>query len=616
MGADVLGVADGHRIDGVAVDVIQDVEARPHVSLKGEWQYIVDPFDTGAITPWSGPRAPDDPEAFWAPQGARDQTHRIEHRFDDAHTLDVPGDWNSQRPELPYYEGPLWYRRTFDVDHPNDGRRRFLCFGAVANRARVWLNGHDVGAHEGGFTPFDLEITDALRPGENELVVLADNTRRPDTLPALNFDWWNYGGITRDVLLVDLPPTFIRDERVGLSDDGSRIRGWASLDGPDRSAPIRLRIPDLSIDVETTPDAAGVARFDVPVPDNLERWSPAHPRLYDVTLSAGDDSLHDRVGFRTVTTRGPDILLNDHPIFLRGICLHEEAPERAGRAWSEADARLLLGWAKELGCNYVRLAHYPHNEHMLRVADEMGLLVWAEIPVYWRIEFDNPDTLAAAKTMLAEMITRDKNRASVIIWSVGNETGERPEGARFRTTLAHFVKDADPTRLISAALLARLKFEKDTGGESHLARMVVDDPFADDADVLAINEYAGWYYGSVDDIPSVKVVLPADKPLVISEFGAGAKQGFRGDPTEPWSEDLAARIYERQIEWFRSGTIPNLRGVSPWILKDFRSPRRVLYNVQDGYNRKGLISKDGFRKLDFAVLQRYYRQVAAEHPDE
>ena len=616
MAADVRTVTDAHPIEGVAADVIQNVQSRAHVSLNGDWQCIVDPFETGAITAWSGPRNPDDPEAFWAPQRAPDPTRRIEHRFDDAHTLSVPGDWNSQRPDLFYYEGSVWYRSLFHVEHADDGHRRFLCFGGVAARARVWVNGHAVGAHEGGFTPFHVELTDTLRIGDNELIVLADNTRRADAIPALNFDWWNYGGITRDVLLVDVSTTFVRDYRIGLSEGGSRIQGWACLDGPDRSLPVRLRIDALAIDAVGTPDAAGIARFDLLAPSDLQRWSPTAPRLYDVTISAGDDAVRDRVGFRTIATRGPDILLNAQSIFLRGICIHEEAPNREGRAWSEQDARTLLGWAKDLGCNFVRLAHYPHNEHMLRVADELGLLVWAEIPVYWRIEFDNPDTLNSAKATLAEMIARDKNRASVIIWSVGNETGERPEGARFRTTLAHFVREADPTRLISAALLARLEFETGEDGIRRLARMVVDDTFSEAADILSINEYAGWYYAEVDDIPGIEVALPADKPLVISEFGAGARQGLRGGEDEIWTEDFAARLYERQIEWFDTGRIPNLRGIAPWILKDFRSPRRLLYDVQDGYNRKGLISETGLRKRNFTILQQYYRRLADERPDE
>ncbi len=594
----------------VRVEVIQHVRGRTGRSLNGRWRVIVDPYGHGHTTPWSGPRRPDDPEAFWAERPAPAPTERVEHWFDDAHTLDVPGDWNSQTPELLYYEGAVWYRRTLEVDDPDDGRRRFLCFGAVANRARVFVNGREIGSHEGGFTPFHLEVTTRLRAGENDLVVLADNTRRPDALPAMMSDWWNYGGITRDVRLVEVPATFIRDYRVGLDAEGARITGWARLDPPAPAAAVRLEIPALRITLEAQTDGRGIARFSCPTPERLARWSPRAPRLYNVRLESPSDAVEDRVGFRTISTRGPEILLNGEPVFLRGICIHEEAPTREGRAWSEDDARTLLGWAKDLGCNFVRLSHYPHNEHMVRVADELGLLVWSEIPVYWLIDFENPATLALAKAMLAETITRDRNRASCVIWSVGNETGHEPARTRFRLELAELVKRADPTRLVSAALFARLDFEHTDGGGTRLVRMHVEDPFAEAAHVLAVNEYAGWYYGAVEDIPGVRLTLSHDKPLLISEFGAGSLQGLRGDPTHVWTEDHAARLYEHQIAWFESGNIENLRGVSPWILRDFRSPRRLLHGVQDGYNRKGLRSERGIGKLPLGVLREYYHRVA------
>ena len=132
--------------------------------------------------------------------------------------------------------------------------------------------------------------------------------------------------------------------------------------------------------------------------------------------------------------RGTDILLNGRPIFLRGICIHEEAPLRGGRAYSREDALTLLGWAKELGANFVRLAHYPHNEFMVREADRMGIMVWSEIPVYWTIQWENPATLENARNQLKEMIARDKNRAAVVIWSVANETPLSDARFRFSKT--------------------------------------------------------------------------------------------------------------------------------------------------------------------------------------
>src|SRR5262249_33533028 len=147
-------------------------------------------------------------------------------------------------------------------------------------------------------------------------------------------------------------------------------------------------------------DAAGRASFACgpeQCTSPLELWSTSAPRRYGVEFSTAHDRVSELIGFRSIATRGADLLLNGQSIFLRGISIHEQAPERPGRATSEADARKLLGWAKELGCNFVRLAHYPHNQHMVRVAEELGLLVWSEVPVYWTIQWENPDTYANAE---------------------------------------------------------------------------------------------------------------------------------------------------------------------------------------------------------------------------
>ena len=172
---------------------------------------------------------------------------------------------------------------------------------------------------------------------------------------------------------------------------------------------------------------------------SLQLWSPEHPVLYRVILTAGEDRLEDEMGFRTIETRGTQILLNGQPIFLKGISVHAEAPYRTGRAFSEQDAETLLGWVHELGGNYVRLAHYPHSERMTRLADRMGILVWSEIPVYWACHFDDPVVLSKAQSQLSEMIRRDRDKASVILWSVANETPATPARTAFLTTLVRDV---------------------------------------------------------------------------------------------------------------------------------------------------------------------------------
>lgn len=259
------------------------------------------------------------------------------------------------------------------------------------------------------------------------------------------------------------------------------------------------------------------------------------------------------------------------------------------------DAIRLLTWAKELGCNYVRLAHYPHNENMTRLSDELGLMVWEEIPVYWTIDFRNETTHQNAKNQLREMISRDKNRASVIIWSMANETPISDERNQFLSGLVSFAKQMDSSRLISAALLSSQK-----DGQN-----VIDDPLGEYLDVLACNQYLGWYGGNLEDAENIVWISKYKKPLIISEFGGDAKQGLHGDKKERWTEEFQEYLYIQNLKMINK--MPNLAGMSPWILVDFRSPRRLLPGIQDGYNRKGLISFEGKKKKAFWIMKEYYK---------
>ncbi len=327
-------------------------------------------------------------------------------------------------------------------------------------------------------------------------------------------------------------------------------------------------------------------------------WSPENPKLYRVIISGEGDSVTDEIGFRTVETRGTQILLNGKPIFLRGISIHEEAPFRSGRAYSEEDARILLAWAKELGCNFVRLAHYPHNEDMVRLADKMGLMVWEEVPVYWNIAWQNPATLEDAKTQLQEIVARDRNRASILFWSLSNETPLEPGRLEFLKALAAEARRLDSTRLITSAMNHTEPAGPDTRSLS--------DPLGEVLDVLGLNEYLGWYEGKPEDADRMHWQNPYQKPLIVSEFGAGAVYGFHADAATRFSEEYQGNLFQHQLAMLQN--IPSLAGMSPWLLMDFRSPRRPLIGIQDYYNRKGLISDRGQRKQAFFVLQTFYRE--------
>lgn len=593
-------------VPGARGEPFHGVRDRVAADLNGDWQVLIDPVNNGTIDYLSRERG----NGYWADQKPKDESELVEYSFADDQTLRVPGDWNTQRPELTFFEGWVWYRRAFD--RPTEGERFFLWFGGANRRATVWLNGEEVGSHAVGFTPFAIEVTNQLNDGENVVMVRVDNRRLPGDVPGLLTDWWNYGGLTREVFLLAAPETFVREWSVGLSADGERVEGWARVDGPGNGPTpageaVTVSIPGSGLTTVAKTDGEGVARFTMSA-DGLELWSPESPALHGFTFEIDGDTARDRVGLRTIETSGGDILLNGERVFLRGISIHEEAPE-GGRAWSAEHARTLLGWAKELGCNYVRLAHYPHNEHMLRTADEMGLLVWSEIPVYWVLDYESPETLSLARTHLREMIGRDRNRASVIIWSVGNETGDDPERTAFRKQLGETVKQLDPHRLLSAACFMRTERE-----DGVIKTIHVEDPFGEVADVLAINEYVGWYHDEPESLRGVSVDLKWDKPFVISEFGAGVKQGFHATPETRWSEEYGSRLYTETLDWLAG--VEQLDGLSPWILKDFRSPRRPLYGVQDWWNRKGLISGEGVKKDVFGVLRDRYAEWAESPPGE
>ncbi|NNE08588.1 MAG: beta-glucuronidase, partial [Gemmatimonadetes bacterium] len=312
-------------------DMLTNVAARTGTLLDGDWQIVIDPYDTGSIDYLSRPRE----NGFWSSAGPSEPTDTEEWNFTDDETLRVPGDWNSQREDLFFYEGTVWYRRAFEAT-PRPDRRYFLCFGGANKRATVWVNGSKVGDHAVGFTPFHFEVTDVLRDGANDVTVRVNNERRPDGVPAMNTDWWNYGGLTRNVRLVETPATFVRDLAISL--DPPRATARIRLDGPaSDGARVQLAIDELSLSREEQTDEQGYATIVIDADDRIERWSPENPRLYDVVVTSEEDALTDRVGFRTVKTRGSEILLNGEPVFLRGICIHEEALSREGRATNESD---------------------------------------------------------------------------------------------------------------------------------------------------------------------------------------------------------------------------------------------------------------------------------------
>lgn len=592
-----------------ALPAIPSITERQHIDLSGEWNYVIDVTNEGfrsfIQSRSKGNLVADISDAEIGP------TNLKEYDLGQSPTMRVPGSWTSQVDELHWYDGTVWYRTTFD-GMQTAGNRQVLQFEAVNYHATVFLNGEVVGEHYGGFTPFAFDVTDLVVEGENSLVVAVDALRTSVSIPPSRYDWQNFAGITRPVYLASVPETHIDTVWVRLA-NADTIAVDIQLLGPDSAgSAVELEIPGLAISETLETGSDGTATLEIEAPEQLALWSPDTPSLYDVEIRSGGDRFTDRIGFRTIEVQGDDILLNGEPIFLRGISLHEESlGEMPERIHSADQARPLLEEIKNgLGGNFVRLSHYPHSETTVRLAEEMGLLVWSEIPVYWDIAFDNPAVLDFAIDMLDENMRRDMNRAAVFVWSVGNETPISDERNVFMQALADHARGQDGSRLVSMAMNT-VRLDGST--------VLIDDPMVSAVDFLAVNFYEGWYGGrQLDSLSELSFERVEDKPLVFSEFGAGALLGFNDpDTRRKFSEEFQADYYSATLAMIEN--IPYLRGASPWILKDFRAPRRPHPVYQDYWNRKGIISPSGERKLAFGVLADWYAselpQDASDNPE-
>ncbi|WP_025865744.1 glycoside hydrolase family 2 protein [Prolixibacter bellariivorans] len=561
-------------------------QSRHLTSLNGEWKVIIDPTDIGQ---W---------RQVWQERKPQKKTDFIEYSFEGGPELSVPGDFNSQRCDLTYTEGIVWNKKQFNYIAKSD-KRLFLYFGAVNYLADVYLNGEKLGSHEGGFTPFQFEITGKVKDGANSLVVKVDNRRLKNGVPGLGYDWLNYGGITRDVALVETNNTYIDDYSIQLKKGSlDEVLGWVHLDGTQAGQAVEVKIPELNVDYKIRSDENGLAKVDLTA--DFQLWSPENPKLYQVIIKSETDSVADEIGFRSIEVDGSKVLLNKKPIFLKAVNIHEENPYKAARAYSEVDAKILLNAAKELGCNLVRLAHYPHAENMVKEAEKMGIMVWDEIPVYQHIEFSDSLVPAKMETMMKEMVRRDKNRCGVVIWSLSNETYPgTPNRNEALIELTQKCRALDSTRLIVHVINTQ-SYNNNTFN--------VWDPLYNYSDLIALNEYIGWYipWQGKPSETKWKIAWP-DKPVFISEFGGGALYGSDGpgDEAGQWSEDYQKQIYMDQTTMF--STVPNLCGVCPWILFDYRSLGRMNQVYQKGYNRKGLISEHGEKKKAWYIMNEYYK---------
>ena len=620
------------------------IDNREYLSLNGQWKYIVDPMNNGLPeTSFFG--------GFPENKTQKDGYELIEYNFDQADVINVPGAWNEQKDELFFYQGSIWLFKKFNFNiDPN--KLNHLYIGASNFSTKIFLNGERVGQFNSGYTAFNFDISDYLINGENVLLVQINANLSENSVPTKKTDWWPYGGLVGDVLIVNTPKIFIENAYVQISDLQKKRLNFRAKLNLNKNMNIKLIIDELNLQRSFTTNKNGEIDEFIKF-KNIDLWSPDNPKLYNVTVKIEGDEIVDQIGFREIKTKGKQIFLNGTPIKFKGISMHAEPIGEKGVAFSKAHFESLVTTSKELNINFIRAAHYPYTRHMAKVCDELGIMLWEEIPVYWNINWTNKQTKEDALNMLSNLVTRDWNRASVVVWSLGNETPFSKDRMTFMNDLKDRLGELDVSRLKSAAILsgdaqtfsklisiiAKVGLEKKdlTAKERYIFEEIVknvpipvekllpfeiniNDPLANELDLIAYNEYFGWYYTSFfsaqigiresllreimfELMPSFIIRSEFNKPIHISEFGAGAKHSFK-KTNQVWSEEYQAKVYLKQLEMLKSN--PQVQGISPWILKDFRSMMRPLNNVQDFYNRKGLIDENGNKKQAFSVLSNFY----------
>lgn len=586
----------------------QQNEVRNVLELSGLWHFVLDREELGLDQGWAAGPPPD-------------------------RLVAVPGSWNEQFQDTWDYMGPAWYSRGFYPPSSWRAERVWVRVGSANYAAKVWLNGVAVGEHEGGHLPFDLEVTQALAWGRpNTLVIRVDNalnlTRVPPGggegefmrgHPSTAFDFFPYGGLQRPVLLYSVPERHIADVtvRTDLEDavgvvhvavEAPRYEGAGQIQLVGENAPEPLAV--------TFRDGKAEAVLTVP---GARLWGPDDPYLYTLTVTLQEgDAVRDRyeleVGIRTIRVDGDRLLLNGKPVFLRGAARHEDFPI-VGRGLSLPVAvkdTSLYGW---MGANSYRTAHYPHAEEMLRLADHAGLLVISETPAVG-LSFADEDGVRARQVQclayIRELVARDKNHPSVIMWSVANEPAPGGMGISARSPLDQsaavdrgtaafgqmfdLVRSLDPTRPATLTAVHGCPTE-------WLAL----------CDVICLNRYYGWYMqtGQVaqaatslaQEIDALHAEL--GKPMMLTEFGAEALAGTHGDPPTAWTEEYQRDLIRAYMEVIEER--PFMVGAHVWVFADFATPQSIIRPA--GRNHKGLFTRERQPKMSAHMLrERWHRQ--------
>ena len=569
---------------------------RQVISLDGFWDFRTDPEGVGVAKEWFRGLQVTAPIA-------------------------VPASWNDQFEDLRDYIGDAWYQTWFEVpDSFAKERRVLLRFGSVNYIAEVWLNGAPLGKHEGGHLPFEFDLSGKLQQERNVLVVRVDAALAPDRVPPGNippnrgdtfsnqqypdtsFDFFPFAGIHRPVLVYSTPVQAIADIGVHTAIEGSdglvRVE-LTSTRGTSGTVRFTLQGHGSNLKVEA-PLAGDRASAEIRVP-NAALWEPGNPNLYILkaeTVSAGAvvDRYSLKVGIRTIAIEGDRLLMNGKPVYLKGFGRHEDFPV-AGRGYVAPVIIKDYSLMRWVSANSFRTSHYPYSEQMMDMADELGFLVIDEVPAVglFFAESGLERRLNLCRQYVQELIARDRNHPSVIMWSVANEPHSgRPAAKEFFRTLYRTAKTLDRSRPVTLANVAG----------------VWEEAF-EFLDVVCVNRYNGWYAqpGRLDEaIPLLsaeldKIHAAFKKPVIVTEFGADALTGHHAQPSEMFSEEYQAEMITLYHNLFK--TRPYIVGEHVWNLCDFKTSQAV--HRPGALNHKGVFTRDRRPKMAAHKLRELWR---------
>jgi beta-glucuronidase len=577
---------------------------RNKLDISGIWDFKIDPDQSGETEGW--------------------------HKgLEEARPIAVPGSWNEQYEDLFNYFGLAWYLKSTYIPQQWHGQRVFLRVGSACYFSTVYINGVKIGVHEGGHLPFAFEITDHIQwEAENLIAISVENELKPTRVPSGNietpllpiasfprttYDFFPFAGIHRPVVLYTVPETYIEDITVVTGIDGAygTIRLTVRLNKPITTEGF-VQVKGNDADLTTTLNFQdGWSETQLTV-HNAKFWSDKTPYLYDLTVQTEQDQYHLKVGIRTVEVQGDKILLNGKPVQLNGFGRHEDfiASGKGLNLPLLIKDYQLMRWT---GANSYRTSHYPYSEEEMQLADQEGFLIINEIPAV-SLQFENDDNITCRLRMclqqLEELIARDKNHPSVILWSVANEpmtpklnasasdnelSHAENKGKAFLETLMQHARKLDPSRLVSFATI---------GGSPQ--------SWVEQCDVICMNRYWGWYsLGGELDKATVSLEQELDstwhtwrKPIILTEFGADTLAGMHGHPDVMWTEEYQAELLRRHLTV--AANKDYIAGMQVWNFADFAAVQSIMR--VGGLNMKGIFTRVRTPKMAAYVLREFWKK--------